>query len=162
MLFCRKRMNIEISEMVTNNRCSNMKNNENKCRCVCDNTIVDAPAVPVIKPYTGGIGAIDGSNNILGIDYKAIARAALSTISDDPSEMDLYLTIFDSNPTAFTCISTLHQNGPADALHFGFVLSINAYKQTRFRVNGWLSNGFKIQNLQKRVNGTYVTVATMA
>ena len=69
------------------------------------NTIVDAPAVPVIKPYTGEIGAIDGSNSIIGIDYKAIARAALSTIFDDSSDTDLYLAIFDSNPTGVSDIS---------------------------------------------------------
>jgi hypothetical protein len=127
----------------------------------CNNKIIDAPPVALIRSDTGLAAANDGVGSIGTVDYRAIARAALSTTSDSVSEMDLFLTIFDSKPTAFTCISTLHQNGATDPLHFGFVLCINAQKHVRFRVNGWLSNGFKITNLQKRVNGTYVTIATM-
>jgi len=150
-------MNIEISDMAINKNCVNASNNTG-----CGpNIIVEAPGVALIKPDTGGLPAIDGTNNIGTIDYRAIARAALSTTSDGVSELDLYLALFDSKPMAFTCISPLHQNGPTDVLHFGFVLVLSPQKQVRFRVNGWLSNGFKIVNLQKRTNGVYTTVATM-
>ena len=158
-------MNVQISDMATNNdACVKNKVADGTVAANGRNTIVDAP-VALIKSDTNGgpcVGAGDGLTNIGTVDYRSIARSALSTSSESISELDLYLAIFDSKAAAFTCISSLHQNGPTDTLHFGFLLSINPQKSVRFRVNGWLSNGFKILNLQKRVNSAYVTIAAMA
>jgi len=130
-----------------------MKNANN---CGATNLIVASPVVALIKTDDSVPGALGT------IDYKAIARKALSTASDAVTEMDLYLAVFDSNDNAFNSISTLHQHGPTDTLHFGFVLAINPQKKLRFRVNGWWSDKFNIMNLQKWVNGSYITVATTA
>jgi len=100
------------------------------------------------------------------VDYMAIVRKALTTSSDTISNSDLYLALINSNKEACKIISSLHQHGANDMLHFGFVLTIGPNKTIRFRVNGWWKDGFNISNLQEwrsaapvQPQGSYVTIA---
>jgi hypothetical protein len=100
------------------------------------------------------------------VDYMAIVRKALTTSSDTISNSDLYLALINSNAEACKIISSLHQHGASDMLHFGFVLNIGTNKSIRFRVNGWWKDGFNISNLQEwrssgpvQPQGSYVTIA---
>jgi hypothetical protein len=123
------------------------------------NTIVEGSGTSIKgdSPTTGALGQVD---------YMAIVRKALTTSSDTISNSDLYLALINSNKEACKIISSLHQHGASDMLHFGFVLTVGTNKTIRFRVNGWWKDGFHISNLQEwrstavvQPQGSYVTIA---
>jgi hypothetical protein len=133
------------------------KNDDPLPQTVPANTITDGSgtSIKVDSPTGGALGPVD---------YMAIVRKALTASSDTISNSDLYLALFDAN--GCKVISSLHQNGANDMLHFEFVLTIGANKTIRFRVNGWWKDGFHITNVQEwrstapvQPQGSYVTIA---